>query len=129
MTLSNAINIETGNLQMAMLQFTYGKSPALPNFNKISELSEKEFGEIAGTYTEKEKGFTITISSDGKKMIFQNAMSGQMFIPFDCKGNHIFKYQDEIQLEFHPDKKEMKLTQGKIQEYYVNCLDKLFRTA
>lgn len=122
-TLANSINIGTEYLQMAMLQFTYGKAAELPNFNKTVELSEKEFGEIAGTYIEKSEGHTVTISSDGQKMIFQNAMSGQMYIPFDYKTNNTFDYENEIQLEFFPDKKEMKLTQGNIQEYYTKLVN------
>lgn len=122
-TLANAVNINTEYIQMAMLQYAYGTSPELPNFNKINELSEKEFDKIAGTYIEKNKEHTVTISSDGKKMIFQNAMSGQMYIPFDFKTNTTFDYEGEIQLEFFPDKKEMKLTQGSIQEYYVKLAE------
>lgn len=118
-TLANAINIYSEDIQMAMLQYAYGTSPELPNFNKINKLSEKEFGKIAGTYVEKKRGFTVTISSDGKNAIFQNANSGQMFFPIDYKENHIFQYENEIQLEFFPAKKEMKLTQGNIQEYYT----------
>lgn len=117
--LANAVNINTENIQMAMLQYAYGTSPELPNFNKTNELSEKDFKRIAGTYTTKNNGDKVTISSDGHKMIFQNAKSGQMYIPFTHKGNNIFEYEDEIKLEFYPQKKEMKLTQGTIQEHYV----------
>lgn len=118
-TLANAVNINTEYIQMAMLQYAYGTSPELPKFNKINELSEKEFKEIAGTYIERNKGYTVTISSDGHKMIFQNAMSGQMYIPFVYKGKNVFEYEDKIEMEFFPTKKEMKLIQGAIQEYYV----------
>jgi len=122
-TLANAVNINTEYIQMVMLQYSYGTSSELPSFNKINELSEKEFKEIAGTYTEKNKEHTVTISSDGHKMILQNAMSGQMYIPFAYKGDNIFDYEDEIKLEFFPEKKEMKLTQGSIQEYYVKLTE------
>ena len=118
-TLANAINIYSEDIQMAMLQYAYNTKPELPNFNKIDELSEKKFREIAGTYVEKDKNVRVTISSDGQKMIFQNATARQMYIPFDYKGDSIFKYEDEIQLKFFPSVKKMKLTQGNIQEYYT----------
>lgn len=117
-TLANAINIDVGDIQTVMTQYAYGNIPTLPNFNQIEHLSEKEFEKIAGTYIEKEKGFTITISSDGKNMMFQSAKSGQMYITFNNKGNNIFEYENEVKLEFFPTQNKMKLTQGNITEFY-----------
>ncbi len=116
-TLSNSINIELGNIQTALVQYAYGTNPELPNFRRTNELLEQEFEKIAGTYVEKDKNFTVTISSDGENMVFQNSMTGQMYIPFEYKGNNIFEYE-EIRLEFFPSKKEMRLEQGNIIEYY-----------
>src|SRR5690606_29660245 len=121
-TLSNAVNIELGDIQMALLQYAYGTNPDLPNFNQITELSENEFKRIVGTYSEKDKKFTVTISSDGKNMVFQNSGTGQMYVPFEYKGNNIFEYE-EIRLEFFPSKKEMRLEQGNIIEEYVKLPD------
>ena len=82
------------------------------------DLSEKEFEAIAGTYTEKEKGYTVTISSDGQNAMFQNAASGQMYFPITYKGKNTFEYE-EIKLEFFPATKELRLQQGAIEEHYL----------
>lgn len=120
-TLSNAINIYTEDIQTTLLQFAYGNAPELPNFKKTNDLSEKEFEAIAGTYIEKEKGYTLTISSDGQNAMFQNAASGQMYFPIAHKGNNIFEYED-IRLEFFPATKELSLQQGVIKEHYTKLL-------
>jgi len=117
-TLSNAINIYTEDIQTTMLQFAYGNAPELPDFKRTNDLSEKEFEEIAGTYREKEKGYTVTISSDGQNAMFQNATAGQMYFPIEYKGNNRFEYE-EIKLEFLPASKELKLQQGSIKEHYI----------
>lgn len=116
-TLSNAINIYTEDIQNTMLQFAYGKAPVLPNFKQTNNLSEKEFEAIAGTYIEKEKGHTVTLSSDGNDAIFQNSTSGQMYFPITYKGDNKFEYE-EIKLAFIPATKELILQQGNIKEYY-----------
>jgi len=118
-TLANAINIYSEDIQMAMLQYVYGTGPEIPNFNKIDGLSEMEFGQIAGTYFQKDGNATVTISSDGQKMIFQNARAGQMYVRFDYKGDNVFQYEDEIELEFFPFKDEMQLIQGNVQQLYI----------
>lgn len=117
-TLSNAINIYTEDIQTTLLQFAYGNAPKLPNFKRTNNLSEKDFEAIAGTYMEKEKSYTITISSDGQNAMFQNSASGQMYFPIAYKGNNIFEYE-EIRLEFFPATKELRLEQGGIQEHYI----------
>jgi len=116
-TLANAINIYSDYIQMAMLRYAYNMSVELPNFKEIEGVSEKLFEEIAGTYASNDKNSTATISSDGQKMIFQNSMSGQMYIAFEYKGNNIFEY-NSAKLEFFPTQKEMKLTQGDVIEIY-----------
>jgi|SRR5690554_136566 len=116
-TLANAINIYTDYIQMAMLRYAYNMSVELPNFKEVEGMSEKLFEEIAGTYASNDKNSTATISSDGQKMIFQNSMSGQMYIAFEYKGNNVFEYNGAI-LEFFPAQKEMKLTQGDTVEFY-----------
>ena len=121
-TLSNAINIYSEDIQTTMLQFAYGNAPELPNFKRTNDLSEKEFEVIAGTYMEKEKGYTVTISSDGQNAMFQNAASGQMYFPIAYKGNNRFEYE-EIKLEFFPATKELKLEQGDFKEQYKRILD------
>ncbi len=117
-TLSNAINIYSEYIQTTMVEFVYGKAPELPNFKQTKDLSEKEFEAIAGTYVDKEHGYTVTISSDGQNAIFQNSASGQMYFPIAYKGNNKFEYE-EIKLEFSPATKEMKLEQGEIKEHYT----------
>lgn len=116
-TLANAINIYSDYIQMAMLRYAYNMSVELPNFKEIEGVSEKLFEEIAGTYASNDKNSTATISSDGQKMIFQNSMSGQMYIAFEYKGNNVFEYNG-AKLEFFPTQKEMKLTQGDVIEIY-----------
>jgi D-alanyl-D-alanine carboxypeptidase len=117
-TLSNAINIYTEDIQTTLLQFAYGKTPEVPNFKRTKDLSEKQFETIAGTYREKEKSYILTISSDGQNAMFQNAESGQMYFPIAYKGNNIFEYE-EIKLEFFPATKELRLQQGAIEEHYI----------
>lgn len=121
-TLSNAINIYTEDIQTTMLKFAYGNTPELPNFKRTKDLTEKEFEAIAGTYIEKEKSHTITISSDGQNAMFQNAASGQMYFPIAYKGNNIFEYE-EIRLEFFPATKEFRLQQGDIKEHYIKFIE------
>lgn len=117
-TLSNAVNIELGNIQMALLQYAYGNHPALPDFNQVNGLSEKEFKQISGTYCKKGETGTITISSDGENMVFQKSTTGQMYVPFEYKGNNVFEYED-IKLYFSPSRKEVRLEQGDIVEKYI----------
>lgn len=109
--LANAVNINTDDISMALLQYAYGNAPSLPDFNRIDSLPVKAFTAIKGTYYSKDKSYSITISSDSKTLVFQQSTVGQDYVPFDYQGNNTFSYKD-ITLKFYPKKKQVQLTQA-----------------
>lgn len=70
---------------MALLQYAYGKTPELTDFNKISGYSEHAFSQLKGTYKAKKEQLMITISSDGDHLVFQASGTGQDYLPFEDK--------------------------------------------
>lgn len=119
-TLSNAININIGMIDVTLLKSAYGQQPELPNFNKIAEISEEDFNEIKGTYflAESNNNQSITISSDGEFLFFQDSRAGQMYVPFEYKEDNTFQYENTI-LHFIPSKKEVHLDQNNIKQIYI----------
>lgn len=119
-TLSNAINVNIGMIDIALLKSAYGQQPELPNFNKIAEITEEEFNKIKGTYflAESNNNQSITISSDGEFLFFQDSRAGQMYVPFEYKEENTFQYENAI-LHFIPSKKEVHLDQNNIKKIYV----------
>jgi len=116
--LSNAININLGDISTVLLKFAFNQQPELPNFNRIKELPEAEFTKIKGTYSIKGDKETITISTDGQYLTFQSSRAGQDYVYFEYKGNHLFKCEN-ISLQFFPEKNEMYLEQGSSKEIYL----------
>ncbi|MFC4213025.1 serine hydrolase domain-containing protein [Pedobacter lithocola] len=116
-TLLNATNIYTSDIQTLLLQYAYGNKYEIPNSNQTDEILEKDFKQIKGTYFEKDKKAFFTISSDGKNMVFQASDAGQMFVRLEYEGNNIFEYED-MELQFFPSIKEAILTQGNIIKKY-----------
>lgn len=114
--LTNAINIEIGKVVMEMVGFAYGNKPVIPDFNGIDGMNSDDFLKIKGTYL-KNDGETITISSNGKHLVFQSSEIGQMFVPFINKGNNVFEYED-VRLTFYPNEDKVFFEQSGIQEYY-----------
>ncbi len=110
-TLSNATNINTDDIQMVLLQSAYRNQPELPDFDQVEGLSKEEFGKLKGTYFDSGKTRSVTISSDGTSMIFQDSRAGQMYVPFTRKAGNTFEYED-ILLHFDPDRGEVTLVQG-----------------
>ena len=121
--LANAVNIDVDVISTALLKSAYGTMPELPNFNHISNMADTEFNEIKGTYFSKDQKESITISSDGKYLVFQNSRPGQDYVYFEYKGNQEFQY-DSIALQFFPDKHEMMLKQGAEQLFYRKSVKK-----
>lgn len=111
-SLANAINIDIEAVNTTLLQFAYGKSPELTDFNKIAGYSQEAFKQLKGTYKSKKEKVAITISSDGNHLVFQTSGAGQDYLPFEDKGNNIFEYED-IKLQFFPKRKQVLLEQGK----------------
>lgn len=114
--LTNAINIEIGKVVMEMVGFAYGNKPIMPDFNMIDEMSADDFLKIKGTYS-KNDGETLTISSNGKSLVFQSSEKGQMFVPFINKGNNVFEYED-VRLTFYPKESKLFFEQNGMQQYY-----------
>lgn len=110
-SLANAINIDIETVNMALLQYAYGKTPELTDFNKIKGYSERAFSQLKGTYKAKKEQLMITISSDGDHLVFQASGTGQDYLPFEDKGNHTFEYK-EIKLKFFPGRRQVLLEQG-----------------
>lgn len=110
-TLSNATNINTDEIQMVLLQSAYGRQPELPDFDQVEGLSKEEFLQLKGTYFDSGKTRSVTISSDGKSMIFQDSRAGQMYVPFTRKAGNTFEYED-ILLHFDSDRGEVEQVQG-----------------
>ena len=114
--LTNAINIEIGKVVMEMVGFAYGNKPVIPDFNMIDGMNSDDFLKLKGTYS-KNDGETITISSNGKNLVFQSSEIGQMFVPFINKGNNVFEYED-VRLTFYPNENKVFFEQNGLQEYY-----------
>lgn len=116
-SLTNAVNINTDEVMNTMLMYLYRKTPELANFNATAEVSEKDFMPIKGTYYLKETHATVTISSDGQNVIFQDSRAGQMYVPLTYKAKNEFEYED-LKLSFVPKKKEMIFEQGGVKVVY-----------
>lgn len=110
-SLANATNINTDQVQIAMLQYAYGNAPALKDYNQIKGMSKAEFQKIKGTYYYPDKSISITISSDGDQLIFQDSRAGQMYVPAIYVKDYKFEC-DDILLTFNPIKKELLQEQG-----------------
>ena len=114
--LTNAVNIEIGEVVMEMVGFAYGNKPVIPDFNLIEGITSADFLKIKGTYV-KNDGETITISSNGKYLVFQSSEIGQMFVPFVNKGNNVFEYED-VRLTFYPKENNVFFEQSGVQEFF-----------
>jgi len=114
--LANAVNIEIGKVVLEMIGFAYGNKPVIPDFNLIDGMTSSEFLKIKGTYA-KGDGETMTVSSNGTKLVFQSSEIGQMFVPFINKGNNVFEYED-VRLTFYPNEGKVFFEQNVIKEYY-----------
>ena len=88
-----------------MVGFAYGNKPVIPDFNVIEGMISDDFLKIKGTYV-KNDGETITISSNGKYLVFQSSEMGQMFVPFINNGNNVFEYED-VRLTFDPNEEKV----------------------
>ena len=110
-TLANATNINTDMVQVAMLQFAYGNAPISKKYDSIDEMSTEDFLKIKGTYFYPDQSISVTISSDGNSLIFQDSRAGQMYVPFAYLGNNKFEYED-IFLTFDPEKQQLTQKQG-----------------
>lgn len=116
--LTNALNINLNEVQTFIVQFLYNLNPKLPKFNATVDLSAEAFQAIGGTYQETNKKYTVTISSDGKNLIFQNSDTGQMFVPLTYKGPLHFEYNN-MSVQFVPEQHKMLLQQNGVQETYI----------
>lgn len=121
-TLANAININISSINNVLARYAFGIKPEVPNFDQIDSVSVKEWNKIKGTYLDENKKHTVTISSNGQSLVFQDSRAGQIYVPFDYLGNNIFKYEN-ITLSFSTDKNEVKLLQDGIKEIYVKIIN------
>lgn len=110
-TLANATNINTDMVQVAMLQFAFGNAPTSKNYNHIDDMETADFLKIKGTYRYPDTLVSVTVSSDGNSLIFQDSRAGQMYVPFAYLGNNKFEYED-IFLTFDPEKQQLTQKQG-----------------
>ncbi len=116
-SLANATNISTDEIMSTMLLYLYKQAPLLLNYKMTKELSEKAFTKISGTYFYSDKKESVTISSDGSNLIFQDSRAGQMYVPLKYKNEYTFAYED-FEVLFTPKKKKMVLKQGGIIKTY-----------
>ncbi len=118
-TLCNAVNIDLSSIQNTLTLYAFHQQPVLPDFNKTKDLTPDQFSRIKGTYANVDSTDSITISSDGKNLIFQSSAMGQMYVPFNSKGNNSFEYADgAVSLQFIPDDGRVILKQeGTVYEY------------
>ncbi|WP_326984300.1 serine hydrolase domain-containing protein [Chryseobacterium sp. MYb264] len=116
--LANAVNIDTNEVMKTLLHAAYHKSPVLPDFNIIEGFPESEFRKMMGTYTTDQKEDKITISSDGKNLIFQASQAGQDYVPFEYKGESTFEY-DNIKLVFVTGTQEIYFEQDQSKKVYT----------
>lgn len=110
-TLSNATNINTDAVQFTLLKCAYGNKPKLTDYDQIEGMGSEDFLKIKGTYFYSDNSVSITISSDGESLIFQDSRAGQMYVPFHYLGQNRFECED-IMLTFDPTKNEVKQEQG-----------------
>jgi len=110
-TLANATNINTDLAQVAMLQVAYGNAPTSKDYNHIDDMDTADFLKIKGTYFYPDQSISVTISSDGNRLVFQDSRAGQMYVPFTYLGNNKFECED-IFLTFNPEKKQLTQKQG-----------------
>ena len=110
-TLANATNINTDAVQLALLKYAYGNKPQLTDYDQIENMDKEDFMKIKGTYFYPDHSVSVTISSDGENLIFQDSRAGQMFVPFTYLGSNSFEYED-IYLTFNPEKQQLTQQQG-----------------
>lgn len=110
-TLANATNINTDAVQLALLKYAYGNKPQLTDYDQIENMDKEDFMKIKGTYFYPDHSVSVTISSDGENLIFQDSRAGQMFVPFTYLGSNSFEYED-IYLIFNPEKQQLTQQQG-----------------
>ncbi|WP_160070014.1 serine hydrolase domain-containing protein [Sphingobacterium bovisgrunnientis] len=117
-SLANATNISPFYMNNFFIQTEYGMNPNIPNFKKTNELTEEEFQQLSGTYSNEDKTYSFTISSNGNYLIFQNSAIGQMFISFEYTNENEFLYED-IKLTFYPNEAKAIVIQGNSQEVFL----------
>lgn len=113
-SLANATNINTDLVQVAMLQFAYGNTPVLKDYDLIEGMNKERFLTIKGTYFYPEHPISVTISSDGYRLIFQDSRMGQMYVPAAYLDNFKFEF-DDVVLTFDPEKNELLQEQGDVK--------------
>ncbi len=116
-SLANATNINTDEAMSTMLLYLYQQAPKLLNYKTTNDLSEKAFKKIGGTYFVTDKKESVTISSDGTNLIFQDSRAGQMYVPLKYTKENTFTYND-FEVVFTPKKHKMVLQQGGVTKTY-----------
>lgn len=114
---TNAVNIDMDKIMFVLTKYAYQIQPELPDFNKIPELSGKEFADIKGTYFTADKKESATVSSDGNNLVFQGAESRQTYIPLTFKNKTTFEY-DKIKIVFDPKKHQLTIYQDNIVKVF-----------
>lgn len=115
---TNAINIPTEDVSKALTTYAYNNEPQLLDYNKTNELSVKDFANLKGTYYSHDKKESVTISSDGRNLVFLGAESGQTYFALNFRNKTTFEYET-IKLVFEPKKHQFTIYQDDIVKIFT----------
>jgi D-alanyl-D-alanine carboxypeptidase len=108
--LSNGVNYNPNNIGMTVLVWNEGKPVEIPSFETYQH-TDDELASMEGEYSSPDMPLKITVVKKDKALMMQ-ATGQPSFFP-DPTARHQFRFdQAGLQMDFDPDKKEMKLKQG-----------------
>ncbi len=106
---SNASNINTNDISIALLSAAYGMDIVIPEFTDFTVDTEL-LDLYVGEYVSEQLPIAITISRDGDALVGQ--ATGQPSFPLEATGENRFGFEQAgLVLEFNPEKNEMILFQ------------------
>ncbi len=108
--LSNAENYDLGQVNQAVLAYTFGQPfdlPALPTY----AVTKEDLVPYLGVYGSAESSLVITVTIEGNHLLAQP--EGQQIYPMDAVAKDRFKhYKSGVTLEFEPSQGSMTMKQG-----------------
>ncbi|WP_228237252.1 serine hydrolase domain-containing protein [Allomuricauda sp. M10] len=108
--LSNAENYDLGQVNQAVLAYTFGEPfdlPALPTY----PVTKEDLAPYLGVYGSTESSLVITVTSEDNHLLAQP--EGQQIYPMDAVAKDRFKhYKSGVTLEFDPSQGSMTMKQG-----------------
>tara|TARA_R110002020_G_scaffold368869_2_gene580658 strand:- start:439 stop:1758 length:1320 start_codon:yes stop_codon:yes gene_type:complete len=108
--LSNGLNYNANEIDLAMLHSYFGNEVDVPNFTSVT-LSEEELDQYVGEYSSEQIPLVITFVREGNVLVAKP--TGQKDAPLEAKGDHKFEFSMVGAIfEFAPEKGEMTLKQG-----------------